>query len=342
MFDDEWDPWAAGDLPAEQMFGGQIPGKTPANQQSFIAAMGKLLGQSPITGGGGVRPQFFEEQYVPEEQPILINPYRETYAGSPLYDTLFNAVENTGAAPDRETVSKAYAALGKATPSDEEITDVLGVLKGFAMSNLENEKASMEWSQRDATGEQRHLQEQDNAYGKFQAENADELQNFTFRDNRGEEYAGSASIQGGPGYDGTASEYDLLSGADIEGNLDAIIGAYADTQRSGARAQQAGAVGADARRQATQLGRTSPGAGGPRPAVTRPRPTAVARSVPQSDAGRFSRNTVTDQYAEQMARVVMGNRLDRARNTRVRSDANVQNRLNLEKYARLMARPNDD
>ncbi len=170
------------DLYAQQAF--QVPGKTPANQLSLMKSQFDLMGVNPVSLAGQGDPTQQQERF--QEQ---LNPEREIYGGSPLYASIFQAVDN-GADPITATKA-AIDQLGKYASSDERMAaeaQALGIAQKYAMNNIESENQRMQ----------------------FDNENQNAAASFTKAD--GSKYK-NAPLGGADIY-GTASEYDLLGRPD--------------------------------------------------------------------------------------------------------------------------------
>lgn len=315
-------------LYAQQPF--QVPGKTPGNQQTYLKNKFDLMGFNPISLAGNQQ-QGMERQEAFTEQ---LNPEREIYGGSPLYASIFQAIDG-GADPITATKA-AIDQLGKYTDTEQRMAaeaQALGIAQNYAMNNIEAENARMQ----------------------FDTDNYNAATSFTKAD--GSKYKNAPL--GGVDITGTASEFDLLGRPDqttlvndyVQQNMRSATGRNAP----GGKPKPAGMLAAtsdvyesqgdsghgDATVR-TQVGRDAQYAGAGQTQGRKGRGAGRQRQASQPIADQAADDEVFERYMRMAANKGVNARLQRSRQTRVRSDANNNAMRIAAKYAQYMQRPFDE
>ncbi len=294
---------------------GQLPGGKPKDRLSFLSSMSNMLGFNPVALAGVENPD-------PKAADPFVDPGNvtsETYAGNPLYDTIFQMIDQGADPVTAVKKAKDSGQFGSIWTAEDEKQN-LQIAVDYKKEEVGRTQAQQAWDT------------------KTSAKTAA----YTAPD--GSKY--KQSPMGGNDINGFASEYDLL-GAPSEQDL---ISEYAASvkpkaasasetarmirEQSGRSAQPQMGQRADgfgwgatmpvaaSQDMGDTTGRVAPGLGG---GAWSAWAKAGGLKMPQTatkSKGQFSDNSEVEKYAQQEAKFQAKTRVGRSKNTMVRSDAN--------------------
>lgn len=222
-------------------------------------------------------------QQVPQWQEP-INQTAQMYGSDPFFASIFQAIEN-GADPISATrAARDQLGMPEGMTQDDFNQTILPIATQYAGERVKTQQARMDWER----------------------ENADKIGGWTAPD--GSKY--KQSPMGGNDIRATASEFDLIGAPSVED----LISQYAKDRNPANRIRPGAGVSASggdfqARGAGWSLPAQAAGATQPRSA-TKPK-------------GNFSSNPLVEKYAMQEAKGDAQRYIDKTKNTRVRSDANI-------------------
>ena len=163
------------------------PGKTPAQRLKFLENIGIDLFNP--------RQQFFEEQFIGEPEPELVNPVAAAYGRDPAWQNIFGKIQS-GMDPD----SAVAAAIKEEVIPDPNTAGVgdkrnnpYDIARQYAFKRAENKAAYNQWASRNQNEAAVFGERQNRLRSQFEAE-----QPYGFEDLLGQsafEFAGSPTVE---------------------------------------------------------------------------------------------------------------------------------------------------
>ena len=277
-----------------------LPGNTPQQRLNYLQDLEQSLGFSPIQLAGVTNPAVQVPQW---EEPLNIT--GQMYGADPVYGSIFRAIDEDQASP----IAAAKAAMKQAgiDPQLDKDTynQAISVATDYAREKFENQQKRANWER----------------------ENAGQFATYTAPD--GSRYKNSP--MGGNDIYGTASEYELLGAP----NVDELMKQYAQSRspRQGPRqsdpsffnAPAAFGLASKANAIAGQVVNALGGGVGPEATSVGPEATSVWTNAGRRAQEPTSKSVKPTDFFEKMdkkARKSLQARLDTAKQTNIRSDAN--------------------
>jgi len=185
-----------------------VPGKTGSQRLNFLQDIGLDF--------TGRNPQFFEEQFIGEMEPELVNPVGRAYGRDAKWTNIFGKIES-GMDPDSAVAAAIKeGVIEKPGGFGDEANNPYQIARDYAIKEAELESKWNDWSRRNQTESAKFGEKQNRLRSEFEAD-----QPYTLQDLRG---VSQFEAKGAPTVDELVRSIKMRRGFERTGQMALIRG----------------------------------------------------------------------------------------------------------------------